>query len=153
MGKGAFTRAGGWTMEESRSQLDDLYQALSNAATAARRAYADVVRSREALQSRTSEFGEQAESVAQQCHRATAIGDAQAAAALLELQRELLHSIEDAGVELRLLTEFEPRLMRQVRLLQQTADDFRTAKESAKAEMTLGRVSQGLGSDPQPGNE
>lgn len=127
-------------MIDVHDELDGLYQAQLELMSEVRRRLAGVGEARERLAQEAAQLGGEAERVAAECDRMTAAGDARAARALLEQQHELLDRIEAANVGLRTVQDFETEFGRQARALQHTADSLRTVKESAKAEIALGRA-------------
>ena len=95
---------------------------------------------REQLAQAALELGVEAEQVTAEFERATGAGDARAARALLEQQRELLDRIEAANAALRTVRDFETVLLRQTTALQRAVDSLRVTWESAKAEVALARA-------------
>jgi phage shock protein A len=134
-------------MVEVGEQLDELYQAQLEFMAEVRRRLAGVGEVRERLAQEAARLGGEAEGVAAECDRMTAAGDARAARALLNRQRELLDRIEAANIELRTAQDFEAALTRDAGALQQTVNGLRTAKESAKAEIALARAERAEGRD------
>lgn len=127
-------------MAEVQDQLDELYQAQLELMTEVRRGLARVGEARELLAQEAAQLAAEAERVAAECDRVTTAGDARTARTFLEQQHDLLDRIEAANVGLRTVQDFETALGRQARTLQLAVDTLRAAKESAKAEIALGRA-------------
>jgi len=127
-------------MIDVHDQLDELYQAQLELMNEARRALGGVGEARDRLTREAAQLADEAQRVVAECDRVTAAGDAHAARALLEQQHELLDRMETANVGLRTVQDFETAFSRQIRALQQAVDTLRTTKESAKAEIALGRA-------------
>jgi len=125
---------------EARDPLRELYNTQLGLMTQVRRGLEEVGRVREQLAQAASQLGVEAEQVTAEFEQATSAGDARSTRALLERQRELLDRIEAANIELRTVRDFETALLRQTTALQRAVDGLRVAKESAKAEIALGRA-------------
>ncbi len=130
--------ARGADLAEPAVELDELYRgALLDAVGAVRRALTEIDRARRQRQYESTELDLAATAAAEEGRRATQEGDAGAAEAALERQRDVLHRIEQIGAELRVLIDFEEKFRRRASFLQSTVDEFRSAKESARAELAL----------------
>src|SRR5947209_1465080 len=105
-----------------------------------RRGLEEVGQASKRLMQAAAQLGAEAERVTVEFDEATAAGDARAARALLERQRELLDRIEAANIELRTVRDFEATPLQQTTALQRAVDRLRFTKESAKAEIALARA-------------
>ena len=127
-------------MAEAHDQLGELYNAQLGLMQQVRRGLEEVGQVRKRLMQAAAQLGAEAERVTVEFDEATAAGDARAARALLERQRELLDRIEAANIELRTVRDFEATLLQQTTALQRAVDRLRFTKESAKAEIALARA-------------
>ncbi|MGH6657767.1 MAG: hypothetical protein ACRDVE_21470 [Actinocrinis sp.] len=123
---------------ERTLELDELYgKWLLDAVNAVRRSLAMTSHARQQRQFDATELKIAATGAAEEGRQATANGDAQAAGAALERQRDVLERVEAVSVELRVLIDFEEKLRRHAAALDAVITEFRTAKESAKGELAL----------------
>lgn len=127
-------------MVEAQDPVRELYGTQLELMSHVRRGLEEAGHVREQLAQAALELGVEAEQVTAEFERATGAGDARAARALLEQQRELLDRIEAANAALRTVRDFETVLLRQTTALQRAVDSLRVTWESAKAEVALARA-------------